>query len=84
MSAATTIGTNTDVNLIIAHKQARLLVLLLFAWPLALLGALGYALLNPLSLIERCRPLTQLLLRIAELPLTCTRNLVEAKQLIMM
>lgn len=61
-----------------------LLILLLVAYPIALIAGLLYALLSPLSLIKCSRPLTDLLLGALNLPLTCVRNLAEARQLFVM
>ena len=61
-----------------------LLILVLFAYPIAIIAALLYALLSPLSLIKCSRPFTDLLLGALNLPLTCARNVAEARQLFVM
>lgn len=59
-------------------------MLVLVAYPVALMAAILYAILNPLSLMQCSQPLIELLLAALNLPLTCARNLVDAKQLIVM
>lgn len=59
-------------------------MLLLVAYPVALIAGLAYALVNPLAVIGCCAPLMKFLLAALNLPLTCTRNMIEAKQLIVM
>lgn len=61
-----------------------LIVLVLLAYPIALLAGLLYALCNPLNLIQCCRPFIELLMKLLNLPQSCTRNMAEAKQLIIM
>jgi len=59
-------------------------VLIAIAYPLALVAAVLYALVNPLNLFDCCQPLMKALLQTLNLPLACARNIVEAKQLIAM
>lgn len=66
------------------NSQLRLAVLLLIVYPLALVAAFLYALLSPLSLIDCCKPLIEMIRNMLELPLRCARNMAQAKQLIIM
>ena len=59
-------------------------MLVLVAYPVALVAGLVYALVNPLSLMGCCQPATRLLLAALNFPLNCARNMVDAKQLIVM
>lgn len=64
--------------------QHRFTVLLVIAYPTAILSGLLYALLNPFNMIDCCKPSLSLLLIGLNLPLTCAQNIAEAKQLIIM
>lgn len=59
-------------------------MLVVVAYPIALMAAILYALTNPLSLMKCCQPLTRALLVALNFPLACARNMVDAKQLILM
>ncbi|CAA3006438.1 Hypothetical predicted protein [Olea europaea subsp. europaea] len=61
-----------------------LFILIIFAYPVALIAAIWYTLLSPLSLTECGRPLVDFLMSVQQLPLTCARNMIEVKQLIVM
>lgn len=60
------------------------MVLIALAYPIAILSGLLYALLNPFNMLACCKPGLKFLLVGLDFPLTCAKNMAEAKQLIIM